>query len=87
MHTNALQIIPCRVLARSAAFTKHQDGVFNCYPRALRLVSSVTTDADSLRPDADSMDEEAEFNWEEYMEETGANAAPHTTFKHVSDCV
>lgn len=37
--------------------------------------------------DADFMEEEAEFNWEEYMEETGANAAPHTTFKHVSDCV
>uniref|UniRef100_A0AAQ4R3K6 Scm like with four mbt domains 2 n=1 Tax=Gasterosteus aculeatus aculeatus TaxID=481459 RepID=A0AAQ4R3K6_GASAC len=32
----------------------------------------------------DSMEvEEAEFNWEEFMEETGANAAPHTTFKHV----
>ncbi|KAF7645485.1 hypothetical protein LDENG_00203640, partial [Lucifuga dentata] len=31
----------------------------------------------------DSMKEEAEFNWEEYMEDTGANAAPHTTFKHV----
>lgn len=34
--------------------------------------------------DAESMEEEAEFNWEEYLEETGANAAPHTTFKHVS---
>uniref|UniRef100_A0A671XUL6 SAM domain-containing protein n=1 Tax=Sparus aurata TaxID=8175 RepID=A0A671XUL6_SPAAU len=34
-------------------------------------------------PDAESMDEEAEFTWEEYMEETGADAAPHTTFKHV----
>ena len=33
------------------------------------------------------MEEEAEFNWEEYMEETGANAAPHTTFKHVSGFV
>lgn len=30
------------------------------------------------------MEEEAEFNWEEYLEETGAEAAPHTTFKHVS---
>lgn len=30
------------------------------------------------------MEEEAEFNWEEYMEEKGAIAAPHTTFKHVS---
>uniref|UniRef100_A0A8D3DRK1 Scm like with four mbt domains 2 n=1 Tax=Scophthalmus maximus TaxID=52904 RepID=A0A8D3DRK1_SCOMX len=32
---------------------------------------------------AESVAEEAEFSWEEYMEETGANAAPHTTFKHV----
>lgn len=31
--------------------------------------------------DAESMEEE--FIWEEYMEETGAAAAPHTTFKHV----
>uniref|UniRef100_A0A3Q2QIF9 Scm like with four mbt domains 2 n=1 Tax=Fundulus heteroclitus TaxID=8078 RepID=A0A3Q2QIF9_FUNHE len=26
---------------------------------------------------------EEEFIWEEYMEETGADAAPHTTFRHV----
>lgn len=39
---------------------------------------------DFVRVDADSMEEETEFNWEEYMEETGADAAPHTTFKHVS---
>ncbi|XP_059182384.1 scm-like with four MBT domains protein 2 isoform X2 [Centropristis striata] len=38
---------------------------------------------EELKTDAESMEEEAEFNWEEYMEETGANAAPHTTFKHV----
>ncbi|XP_054480783.1 scm-like with four MBT domains protein 2 isoform X1 [Anoplopoma fimbria] len=39
---------------------------------------------EEVKTDADSMEEEeAEFNWEEYMEETGANAAPHTTFKHV----
>uniref|UniRef100_H3BW72 Scm like with four mbt domains 2 n=1 Tax=Tetraodon nigroviridis TaxID=99883 RepID=H3BW72_TETNG len=28
-------------------------------------------------------EEEAEFNWEEYMEETGAAAVPHTAFRHV----
>uniref|UniRef100_A0A8D1K4Z9 Scm like with four mbt domains 2 n=1 Tax=Sus scrofa TaxID=9823 RepID=A0A8D1K4Z9_PIG len=27
--------------------------------------------------------EEAGFNWGEYLEETGASAAPHTSFKHV----
>lgn len=37
--------------------------------------------------DADSMEEEVEFNWEEYLEENGADAAPHTNFKHVSDCL
>lgn len=25
------------------------------------------------------------FNWGEYLEETGASAAPHTSFKHVRD--
>ncbi|KAM3587859.1 uncharacterized protein V6R79_015419 [Siganus canaliculatus] len=38
---------------------------------------------EEVNTDAESMEEEAEFNWEEYMEETGAVAAPHTTFKHV----
>ncbi|XP_062339049.1 scm-like with four MBT domains protein 2 isoform X1 [Osmerus eperlanus] len=31
----------------------------------------------------DSMEEEGDFNWEEYLEETGATAAPHTSFRHV----
>lgn len=34
--------------------------------------------------DADSMEDEAEFNWEEYIEEKGGSAAPHSNFKHVS---
>lgn len=29
--------------------------------------------------------EEIGFNWGEYLEETGASAAPHTSFKHVGD--
>ncbi|XP_069823267.1 scm-like with four MBT domains protein 1 isoform X2 [Dendropsophus ebraccatus] len=33
--------------------------------------------------DADSSLEEAEFNWEEYLEETGSTTAPHSFFKHV----
>uniref|UniRef100_A0A8C5QWD3 Scm like with four mbt domains 1 n=1 Tax=Leptobrachium leishanense TaxID=445787 RepID=A0A8C5QWD3_9ANUR len=33
--------------------------------------------------DADSSTEETEFNWEEYLEETGSTAAPHSFFKHV----
>lgn len=36
-----------------------------------------------LLSDAENMEDEVEFNWEEYLEETGANVAPHTTFKHV----
>ncbi|KAJ3612215.1 hypothetical protein NHX12_020491 [Muraenolepis orangiensis] len=36
-------------------------------------------------PDGDSAavdEEEAEFNWEEYMEKSGTSAAPHNSFKH-----
>ncbi|XP_019360746.1 PREDICTED: scm-like with four MBT domains protein 1 isoform X1 [Gavialis gangeticus] len=33
--------------------------------------------------DAGSAVEEAEFSWDEYLEETGATAAPHGSFKHV----
>ncbi|XP_029901561.1 scm-like with four MBT domains protein 2 isoform X1 [Myripristis murdjan] len=44
---------------------------------------NLTNVKEEVNTDADSMEEEAEFNWEEYMEETGANAAPHTIFKHV----
>uniref|UniRef100_A0A8D2JBB6 Scm like with four mbt domains 1 n=1 Tax=Varanus komodoensis TaxID=61221 RepID=A0A8D2JBB6_VARKO len=33
--------------------------------------------------DAGSGVEEAEFNWDEYLEDTGATAAPHSSFKHV----
>lgn len=34
--------------------------------------------------DAGSGVEETEFNWDEYLEDTGALAAPHSSFKHVS---
>ncbi|XP_076852280.1 scm-like with four MBT domains protein 2, partial [Brachyhypopomus gauderio] len=33
--------------------------------------------------DMECGEEEVDFNWEEYLEETGATAAPHTSFKHV----
>uniref|UniRef100_A0A8D0KR23 Scm like with four mbt domains 1 n=1 Tax=Strix occidentalis caurina TaxID=311401 RepID=A0A8D0KR23_STROC len=32
---------------------------------------------------AGSSVEEMEFNWDEYLEDTGATAAPHGSFKHV----
>lgn len=38
-------------------------------------------------PDAGSSVEEMEFNWDEYLEDTGATAAPHGSFKHVSEGV
>lgn len=38
---------------------------------------------EEVNTDADSMEEEAEFNWDEYIEEKGGSAAPHTNFKHV----
>ncbi|XP_056311487.1 LOW QUALITY PROTEIN: scm-like with four MBT domains protein 2 [Danio aesculapii] len=31
----------------------------------------------------DCGEEEVDFNWEEYLEDTGASAAPHTSFRHV----
>ncbi|XP_053809620.1 scm-like with four MBT domains protein 1 isoform X2 [Vidua chalybeata] len=33
--------------------------------------------------DAGSSVEEVEFNWDEYLEDTGSTAAPHGSFKHV----
>lgn len=38
---------------------------------------------DQNNEDADSSLEEAEFNWEEYLEETGSTIVPHSFFKHV----
>ncbi|XP_072309845.1 scm-like with four MBT domains protein 2 isoform X2 [Eucyclogobius newberryi] len=38
---------------------------------------------EAVNTDADSMEEESEFNWEEFIEEKGGSAAPHTNFKHV----
>ncbi|XP_010899619.1 scm-like with four MBT domains protein 2 isoform X3 [Esox lucius] len=38
---------------------------------------------DQVHSDVDSTEEGAYFNWEEYLEETGATAAPHSAFKHV----
>jgi len=35
-------------------------------------------------PDAGSGVEDMEFSWDEYLEDTGAVAAPHGSFKHVS---
>ncbi|KAJ7420011.1 Scm-like with four MBT domain protein 1 [Pitangus sulphuratus] len=38
----------------------------------------------SAKPrDAGSSVDEMEFNWDEYLEDTGATAAPHGSFKHV----
>lgn len=34
--------------------------------------------------DAGSVVEEAEFSWDDYLEDTGATAAPHSSFRHVS---
>uniref|UniRef100_A0A8C9N3Q0 Scm like with four mbt domains 2 n=1 Tax=Serinus canaria TaxID=9135 RepID=A0A8C9N3Q0_SERCA len=36
-----------------------------------------------MKLDEGSSIEDADFNWDEFLEETGASAAPHTSFKHV----
>ncbi|CAN9508435.1 unnamed protein product [Ophioblennius macclurei] len=55
------------------------------FAAAVKLHGPTNGKEEELNSDAEAMEveEEAEFNWEEYMEEKGANAAPHTTFKHV----
>ncbi|XP_029350729.1 scm-like with four MBT domains protein 2 isoform X2 [Echeneis naucrates] len=49
----------------------------------VKMYNSTNGKEEEVNTDAESMEEEAEFNWEEHMEEMGGNAAPHTTFKHV----
>uniref|UniRef100_A0A3B4WC33 Scm like with four mbt domains 2 n=1 Tax=Seriola lalandi dorsalis TaxID=1841481 RepID=A0A3B4WC33_SERLL len=58
-------------------------GFKNQKPSQCSFTSPLSGSSNNRSVNAESMEEEAEFNWEEYMEETGANAAPHTTFKHV----
>ncbi|MEQ2294854.1 Scm-like with four MBT domains protein 2 [Ameca splendens] len=50
-------------------------------PLALTATPPTNGKEEEVNTDAESMEEE--FIWEEYMEETGADAAPHTTFRHV----
>lgn len=45
--------------------------------------SSANGNADLDSAEEGSSLEESGFNWGEYLEETGASAAPHTSFKHV----
>ncbi|XP_056434386.1 scm-like with four MBT domains protein 2 [Gadus chalcogrammus] len=48
-----------------------------------RFHPSTNGKEEEIPTDGGSAEEEAEFNWEEYMEESGTSAAPHTAFKHV----
>uniref|UniRef100_A0A3Q2QGQ4 Scm like with four mbt domains 2 n=1 Tax=Fundulus heteroclitus TaxID=8078 RepID=A0A3Q2QGQ4_FUNHE len=50
--------------------------------QALALTAAQPTNGREEEVNSDAAMEE-EFIWEEYMEETGADAAPHTTFRHV----
>ena len=34
-------------------------------------------------PDGDSAQDVSDFNWDDYLEETGAVSVPHHAFKHV----
>ncbi|XP_060101957.1 scm-like with four MBT domains protein 2 [Heteronotia binoei] len=45
--------------------------------------SPTNGNAEQLESDASSNSEDLDFNWDEYLEESGATAAPHTSFKHV----
>ncbi|XP_042191266.1 scm-like with four MBT domains protein 2 isoform X2 [Callorhinchus milii] len=53
---------------------------------ALFLEKTQSTDnvkGEQCDSDAGSGVEEIDFNWDEYLEETGASPAPHNSFKHV----
>ncbi|NWX01198.1 SMBT2 protein, partial [Caloenas nicobarica] len=45
--------------------------------------SPANGDMEQFDSDEGSSFEDADFNWDEFLEETGASAAPHTSFKHV----
>ncbi|XP_032059583.1 scm-like with four MBT domains protein 2 [Aythya fuligula] len=45
--------------------------------------SPANGDQEQFDSDEGSSIEDADFNWDEFLEETGASAAPHTSFKHV----
>uniref|UniRef100_A0AAY4DZF6 SLED domain-containing protein n=1 Tax=Denticeps clupeoides TaxID=299321 RepID=A0AAY4DZF6_9TELE len=47
------------------------------------LSLSLSLHLSRTRPEAESGEEDMGFNWEEFLEENGATAAPHTSFKHV----
>lgn len=34
-------------------------------------------------PDGDSAQDQCDFNWDDYLEETGTVSVPHHAFKHV----
>uniref|UniRef100_A0A5F8HDM2 Scm like with four mbt domains 2 n=1 Tax=Monodelphis domestica TaxID=13616 RepID=A0A5F8HDM2_MONDO len=50
---------------------------------SLEKCSSPTNGNNEYDSDEGSSMEDPDFNWGEYLEETGAVAAPHTSFKHV----
>ncbi|XP_058682602.1 scm-like with four MBT domains protein 2 [Poecile atricapillus] len=45
--------------------------------------SPANGDGEQFDSDEGSSIEDTDFNWDEFLEETGASAAPHTSFKHV----
>ncbi|XP_038597078.1 scm-like with four MBT domains protein 2 [Tachyglossus aculeatus] len=50
---------------------------------ALEKCPSPANGTREMDSDEGSSMEDTDFNWDEYLEETGASAAPHTSFKHV----
>lgn len=68
----------CHVHAQVYKYNRFCCDLLLLLPQLLVLASTVFV------PDGDgATEEEAEFNWEEHLEETGGEAAPHTAFKHV----
>ncbi|XP_038667816.1 scm-like with four MBT domains protein 2 [Scyliorhinus canicula] len=52
-------------------------------PTTLKTQSSANLNGEQYGSDVGSGGEDVDFNWDDYLEETGASPAPHNSFKHV----
>ena len=63
--------------------TPHTHTHTHTFNTVLRIGDTSTTASVTPVPCEAAVDEEREFVWDDYLEETGSAAAPATSFKHV----
>ncbi|XP_078232619.1 scm-like with four MBT domains protein 2 isoform X1 [Pogona vitticeps] len=66
---------------RGSVIFRMQDAQHCCREKNLSPADRDTEQYDSA--DGSSNSEDVDFNWDEYLEESGSSAAPHTAFRHV----